>query len=99
MQGEGCSARVSAPQRPLPAEWTVQPMYPLPCVSVALVVHTEANQSVASVHIEVSDPHTKELLALNVNPTLSARDGQDLAGHLTVILRRLLLDLLWPDPF
>lgn len=74
-------------------------MLPLQCVKVVLTAHSEGKQSVACVHIEASDPHTKELLALTVDPTLTARNGQDLAGHLTVIVRRILLQLLDPDPF
>lgn len=99
IQGEGSGPRgfCEAPQPP--ERWTQGLTVPATCLKVELVVHQNVAQGLSCWAFEVSDPHTRELLAKWVEPTF--RNGQHLplASFVTVSLRGVLLELTDPDPF
>lgn len=87
-------------QPPFQAErWVQGVTVPPTCFKVEVVVHTAPPRSSYCYAIEVSDPHTKELLAKCADPSHRALEAVNLVSHVTLDIRGLLLELTDPDPF
>lgn len=87
-------------QAPLEASRFVQSVLtPVQCLRVELVVHQQPGTGVSCWAFEVSDPHTKELLAKWVEPSYVNGQHLPLASYVTTSLRGVLLELTDPDPF
>lgn len=87
-------------QAPFQAQrWIQGVTVPLECFRVELVVHQRPNSDLYAFALEVSDPHTKELLAKCVDPTHRASAAVGMVSHVTLDLRAILLELTDPDPF
>lgn len=82
-----------------PQRWSVGLLVPVQCFRVELVVHQQPGAAGYCMAFEVSDPHTKELLAKWVDPYSVRNDVLPLASAVTVALRGVLLELTNPDPF
>jgi hypothetical protein len=98
-QGMGSVSGVCSPQVIEARRWAQTVLFPPDCVQVLLQVHRAAGRPHFCLAIEVSDPHTKELLALHVDPTRKPRRDLDLPGQLAATLGQLLGDVLNPSPF
>jgi hypothetical protein len=66
---------------------------------VTVDIHQQPGSGLECWAFEVADPHTKELLAMHVDPTRPAGVGLPLASDVCDRLRGVLIDLLDPDPF
>ena len=87
-------------QPPFQAQrWIQGVTVPLECFRVELVVHTRPGTDVVCFALEVSDPHTRELLAKLVDPSHRALQAVGWISHVTLDLRSILLELTDPDPF
>lgn len=96
-EGSGPGGFCQAPQ--LGERWTQGLTVPVQCFKVEMVVHQDPSLSVYCHAFEVSDPHTKELLAKWVDPSRPHSAVLPLASSITVELRGVLLALTDPDPF
>lgn len=86
--------------RPLRAEeWVQTPTVPVQCFRVDLVVHQEPGADRWCFSLEVSDPHTKELLGMVVHPAERYSQVWALVTDVTMQLRSVLLTLTDPEPF
>lgn len=74
-------------------------MFPAQCLRIEVVIHQEPGEAVYGYAIEVSDPHTKELLCKAAEPTKKYSPVYPIASTVTTDLRALLLDVMDPDPF
>jgi len=97
--GECCRAEGFPSALLSPEHWSAQTMYPLQCLKVELVVHQLPDRSVSCWAYEVSDAHTKELLAKHVQPYVRPSDGLGLSADVSDALAVALIALLDPDPF
>lgn len=79
--------------------WTSTPMWPAQCVAVGIVVHQDPASARYGYFLEVSDPHTKELLAKVADPTCRYSNTRSISATVAMDVRRLLDDLFDPDPF
>ena len=77
----------------------MQTLVPLECVCIRLEIHGALEADVVSISMEASDPHTKELLAIRVDPSYPRHARRRAAEDAGLHVRNLLLDLLDPDPF
>lgn len=97
---EGCSrskSDVSALQR---QDWNVRPLVPLDCVELRLVVHTTPGRDAISVSLEAKDPHSRELLAHYVDPSVRCwSDPRATVTSVALKVRQVLVDLFDPEPF
>lgn len=75
------------------------PLYPQQCVRVELVIHQEPQEAVYGYAVEVSDPHTKELLAKAAVPTKKYSMVRSIAATIALDVRALLEDVMDPEPF
>lgn len=98
-QGEGCRAEGFPPAVLRPEHWTAQSLVPAQCVRVELVIHQLPDRSVSCWAYEVSNPHSKELLAKHVQPYVTGRTGRTLAEDVGEALTTATGWLLDPDPF
>lgn len=97
--GEGSGAHgVCEPPQP-PLRWSQGLTVPVQCFRVELVVHQQPGAKGYCLAFEVSDPHTKELLAKWVDPYTAPSLTLPLASSVSVALRGVLLELTDPDPF
>lgn len=97
--GEGSEAHglCEPPQRP---ERFVQGVsVPVSCFKVEIVVHQRSGTDFYCHSMQVSDPHTRELLAHVVNPTARALQALGMVSSVTLDLRAVLLELTDPEPF
>lgn len=97
--GDGSGAGGVCQPRQREPLWVSGRTIPEQCFTVSLEVHQADGVAVFGLHLEVTNPHTKELLAAWVNPTEVLPAGTTLAGHLSQCLRAILLDLTDPEPF
>lgn len=74
-------------------------MFPAQCVRLEVVIHQEPGEAVYGYAIEVSDPHTKELLCKAAQPTKKFSQVRSIAATITLDIRALLEDVMDPDPF
>lgn len=79
--------------------WKAEILWPADCLRVDLIVHQAPDTDVSCLGIEVSDPHTKELLAVWVDPSVRARSRRQVAEEAADRVLAALLDYLDPDPF
>jgi hypothetical protein len=85
---------------PFQAErWIQGVTVPLECFRVELVVHQQPAGDRYCFAIEVSDPHSRELLAKCVDPSHRFGQAVGMVSHVTLDLRAILLELTDPDPF
>lgn len=97
--GEGSGARGFC-EPPLDSvRWVQGLTVPLQCFRVELVVHTQPGAGGYCLGFEVSDPHTKELLAKWIDPMTKPSPHLPIASSVSVALRSVLLELTDPDPF
>lgn len=104
ISGKSNTGRDSGPggfcQAPQQAErWTQGLTVPVQCFKVELVCHQAPGREVHCLAFEVSDPHTRELLAKWVEPSRRPSAVLPLASVISVELRAVLLALTDPDPF
>lgn len=97
--GEGSvrSGLCSAPQRP--ERWLQQPTIPASCFAISAVVHQIPGGDLWCYAIEASDPHTKELLGMIVEPTRKSLTAAHLASVVATDIRATILALTDPEPF
>lgn len=74
-------------------------MVPQQCFRVRLDVHRTPLGGAWCYAVEVSDPHTQELLAMVVEPAREATTAAGIITQITQDVRVLLYDLTDPDPF
>lgn len=82
-----------------PQRWSQGLTVPVQCFRVELVVHQQPGGAGYCLAFEVSDPHTRELLAKWVDPFTTPSLVLPLASSVSVALRGVLLELTDPDPF
>lgn len=96
-QGSGASGLCSPPQDGV--RWSQGLTVPLECFRVEMVVHQALAARQWCLSFEVSDPHTRELLAKWVDPCREMSMVLPVASAASVALRGVLLELTDPDPF
>lgn len=96
-KGSGARGLCEPPQKPY--RWSQGLTVPVQCFRVELVVHQQPGAAGYCLSFEVSDPHTKELLAKWVDPMTRPSPVLPLASSVSVALRSVLLELTDPDPF
>lgn len=96
-EGSGPHGFCEAPQPPL--RWSQGLTVPVQCFRVELVVHQQPGASGYCMAFEVSDPHSRELLAKWVDPFTKPSQVLPLASSVSVAVRGVLQELLDPDPF
>lgn len=98
-QGEG-SVPGGFCQAPRQAErWTSGLLVPAQCLRVRVDVHLAPQDGPWCYAIEVSDPHTQELLAKVLDPSRHSATAVQRASLIATDLRGILLELTDPDPF
>lgn len=96
-EGSGAHGFCEPPQPPL--RWSQGLTVPVQCFKVEMVVHQQPGARGYCMAFEVSDPHTRELLAKWVDPMTAPSPVLPLASSVSVALRSVLLELTDPDPF
>lgn len=86
-----------APQHP--ERWLLGVLVPVECVRVRVDVHLAPQGGPWCYAIELSDPHTQELLAKVVEPTCHPCTAAQRASRISTDVRAVLLELTDPDPF
>lgn len=79
--------------------WTQGLSLPAQCFTVRLDVHQSPGRAVWCYSFEVSDPHTREMLATVVEPARDRSTSLPLASIVSTDLRGVLLELTDPEPF
>ena len=97
--GEGSGAHGFCEPPLDPVRWSQGLTVPIQCFRVELVVHQQPGARGYCMAFEVSDPHTKELLAKWVDPLKEPSPVLPMASSVSVALRSVLLELTDPDPF
>jgi hypothetical protein len=72
---------------------------PVECFAVKVEVHQSPGARVWCYSLEVSDPHTRELLAKVVQPARRYSEVLGLVALVCTDLRGVLLELTDPEPF
>lgn len=98
-QGEGSVSGFCSPYPPEATRWIARPLFPLSCVKTEVVVHGKPGSGLWCVGYELSDPHTRELLAKGVDPSASYTQPRALCAAIALDVRQALEQLLDPDPF
>jgi len=98
-QGEGCRAEGFPIALLHPEHWTAQSLVPAQCLRVEVVVHQLPDRSVSCWAYEVSNPHTKELVAKHVQPYAAGSTAGELSEEIGAALEAAVGWLLNPDPF
>lgn len=96
-EGSGARGLCEPPQSP--SRWVQGVTVPVECFAVTVTVHRRPQADVYGLHVQVADPHTKELLALIADPVRHALTSASVVGQITQELRAALLELTDPDPF
>lgn len=81
------------------SRWVQGLTVPVECFKVEVVVHTRPGTDMYCYAMEVSDPHSRELLAKVAEPTRRASQVLSLVSNITLDMRGILLELTDPDPF
>lgn len=97
--GEGSGAHGLCEPHQRPARWVQGLTVPAECFRVVMTVHRQPGMDAYGYHLEVSDPHTKELMATVAEPARRALESVGLVSHVTLDIRAVLLELTDPDPF
>lgn len=82
-----------------PKAWRQTLLVPARCVRVAVTIHQDATTDRYSLHIEVDDPHTRELLSMTYDPTRRFSMVRSVAAAVALDVRHALEAVLDPDPF
>lgn len=98
-QGEGSVSGFCSPFALQRTHYEQNLLVPQTCAKVELVVHQQAGKDVYCFAIEVSDPHTGELLAKHVDPARKYSMVTPLATQVSLTARALLFGVFDPDPF
>jgi len=96
-KGSASDGFCQSPQSP--SRYVLGVLVPVQCFAVQLVVHRRPGGDSWCYSVEVSDPHTRELLAHVVDPSRRFLTDAQMASFITTDLRGLLLELTDPDPF
>lgn len=97
--GEGSGAGGLCQPHQRSERWVQGVTVPVECFRVEVVVHQQPGAPVYGYSIEVSDPHTRELLAKVAEPARQAVQAVGLVSNVTLDIRAVLLELTDPDPF
>lgn len=98
-QGEGSGGRALADVIGPTVNQIQTLISPPECIRIDLVVHREPHEGVYGYAMEVSDPHTKELLAKVAVPVVRDTSAMRLPTRIATALGALLREVLDPDPF
>lgn len=98
-QGEGSVGGFCRPHALQPMHYEQSLLTPLMCAKVELVVHQRAGGDAYCFAIEVSDPHTGELVAKHVDPARRYSPVTPMPVQVSLTARALLLGAFDPDPF
>jgi hypothetical protein len=79
--------------------WTSGLLLPAACLRVRVDLHLAPGEAQWCYSIEVSDPHSRELLAMVIDPSRPAATAVQRASLVSTDLRGILLELTDPDPF
>lgn len=79
--------------------WVQTLTVPAECLSVLVTVHQRPSNHVYGLHVQVADPHTKELLAMIARPVQHALTPAGMIQQVVAELRATLLVLTDPEPF
>lgn len=97
--GMGSVSGLCSPQ-PLLARRHVQTLLvPAECITIRLDVHNTSYTEAWALGLEVSDPHTRELLALVVDPTVPGTTVHGRIDRIVKEVREAVTQLLDPPPF
>lgn len=83
----------------MPQAWAQTLMVPMQCARVIVVIHQHPGQDRYCLSVELDDPHTKELVAVKVDPTARRSSIRSIAAAVALDVRAALEDALDPDPF
>lgn len=97
--GEGSGARGLCEPHQSPQRWTQGVTVPVECFRVEVVVHRQPGTNVYGYSMEITDPHSRELLAKVAEPARNALATVGLVSNVTLDMRGILLELTDPDPF
>lgn len=97
--GEGSGARGVCEPPQLSQRWVQGLTVPASCFTVRLDVHQEPGGEHWCYSMEVSDPHSRELMARIVQPARHYSSVLPLASVVSTDMRAVLLELTDPDPF
>lgn len=98
-QGEGSGDAKHRPYRGDAHRWTATTLVPEECLRVEVVIHQGAPDGTWCLAIEASNPHTKELLAKWIDPTMRTLSYEHPSMRAAAEVRAVLVALLDPDPF
>lgn len=79
--------------------WSAGLLIPASCLRVRVDVHLAPQGGTWCYAIELSDPHTQELLAKVVEPAKGPQTALQRASLISTDLRGILLEVTDPDPF
>ena len=96
-EGSGAHGVCEPPQTP--SRWVQGLTVPVECFAVTITVHRAPRSDVYGYHVQIADPHTRELLAMIAEPYRTALTSAGIVGQVVVDLRAALLELTDPDPF
>lgn len=96
-EGSGAGGLCQPPQRP--SRWVQGLTIPAQCFTVRIDVHRAPSGGPWCFAFDVTDPHTRELLAKVVEPARPASTAAGAVGLVVVDLRGILLELTDPEPF
>lgn len=98
-QGEGSAGGVCRPQRPTAERWVAQRMLPEECARMTVELHRAPDGRTYLVRFELSNPHTRELFGLILDPAMPWLTPAQAAEHAAETLRQGILWAFDPDPF
>lgn len=98
-QGEGSAGGVCRPYQPTAQRWVAEVLYPASCGRFVLELHTNPEKTAYLAHFEVNNPHTKELLGMIVDPSMTFVTPTQMAEHAAEVIRQAILHLFDPEPF
>jgi hypothetical protein len=79
--------------------WSQTLMFPQQCIRLEVVIHQDHDTDRWCLEVEGSDPHTRELLWLEVSPAMRQSPVYTVGAEVAVRLRSILLSLMDPEPF
>lgn len=98
-QGMGSVSGLCSPFALEKSHWEQTLLWPATCTKTEVVVHQRAGVPTYCFAVEVSDPHTGELLASHVDPSRNFSPVMPLPVQVALTVRAMLLGVYDPDPF
>lgn len=98
-QGDGQAHCEAGRPYPTPQAWAQSLITPALCVRAVVTIHQHTGSDRYCLTVEVDDPHTRELLSMNVNPTARRSSIRGIAASAALDVRHALELALDPDPF